>query len=114
MYIGQWGSDYFDPNSNAETFTSNPDNSDEGKTKTLAWRNAWDPKELDTETKAALLEKDTAKRAAMYEDLQRKVLESGPFVVIYQQIEVAGYSAKLHGFRLGPSFDTNLVASISK
>jgi peptide/nickel transport system substrate-binding protein len=31
IYIGQWGSDYFDPNSNADTFTSNPDNSDEGK-----------------------------------------------------------------------------------
>nr|WP_026789855.1 ABC transporter substrate-binding protein [Pleomorphomonas oryzae] len=114
MYIGQWGSDYFDPNSNADTFTSNPDNSDEGKTKTLAWRNAWDPKELDAETKAALLEKDAAKRAAMYEDLQRKVLDSGPFVVIYQQIEVAAYSAKLQGFKLGPSYDTNLVAPISK
>ncbi len=114
MYIGQWGSDYFDPNSNADTFTANPDNSDEGKTKTLAWRNAWDPKELDAETKAALLEKDAAKRAAMYEDLQRKVLESGPFVVIFQQIEVAAYSAKLKGFKLGPSYDTNLVASISK
>ena len=114
MYIGQWGSDYFDPNSNADTFTANPDNSDEGKVKTLAWRNAWDPKELDAETKAALLEKDAAKRAAMYEDLQRKVLESGPFVVIFQQIEVAAYSAKLQGFRLGPSFDTNLVAPISK
>ena len=50
----------------------------------------------------------------MYEDLQRKVLESGPFVVIYQQIEVAAFSAKLKGFRLGPSYDTNLVAPISK
>jgi peptide/nickel transport system substrate-binding protein len=114
MYIGQWGSDYFDPNSNAETFTANPDNSDEGKTKTLAWRNAWDPKELDAETKAALLEKDTAKRAAMYEDLQKKVLASGPFVVIFQQTEVAAYNAKLKGFKLGPSYDTNFVASISK
>jgi len=114
MYIGQWGSDYWDPNSNAETFTANPDNSDEGKVKTLAWRNAWDPKELDTETKAALLEKDTAKRAAMYADLQKKVQESGPFVMLYQQIEVAAYSAKLKGLKLGPSFDTNFVAPISK
>ena len=24
IYIGQWGVDYFDPNSNAQTFTSNP------------------------------------------------------------------------------------------
>jgi peptide/nickel transport system substrate-binding protein len=114
IYIGQWGSDYFDPNSNAETFTINYDNSDEGKNKTLAWRNAWDVPELTKETQSALLEKDNAKRAAIYEDLQKKVLESGPFVVIFQQTEVAGYSAKLKGFKLGPSFDTNFVFPISK
>ncbi|MBS1167903.1 MAG: hypothetical protein H6R00_3928 [Proteobacteria bacterium] len=34
--------------------------------------------------------------------------------MIFQQIEVAAYSAKLQGFKLGPSYDTNLVASISK
>ena len=114
IYIGQWGSDYFDPNSNAETFTFNPDNSDEGKNKTLAWRNAWDPKELSAKTQAALLEKDSAKRAAIYEDLQKQVLATGPFVMLFQQIEVAGYSDKLKGFKLGPSFDTNFVFTISK
>jgi peptide/nickel transport system substrate-binding protein len=114
MYIGQWGSDYWDPNSNAETFTANPDNSDEGKVKTLAWRNAWDPKELDAATKAALLEKDTDKRAAIYADLQKKVMESGPFVMLYQQTEVAGYSKTLSGFKLGPTFDANFVGPISK
>ncbi len=115
MYIGQWGQDYFDPNSNSETFTINPDNSDEGKNKTLAWRNAWDvPKELSDTSKAALLEKDAAKRAEMYQSLQKAVLEKGPFVIIFQQTEVAGYSAKLKGFKLGPSFDTNYVGTISK
>lgn len=114
LYIGQWGSDYFDPNSNAETFTANPDNSDEGKVKTLAWRNAWDVPELTKETADALLETDAAKRAAIYEDLQRKVLAEGPFVIIYQQVEVAGYSAKLKDYKLGPSFDTNFVSQVSK
>lgn len=114
IYIGQWGSDYFDPNSNAETFTFNADNSDEGKNKTLAWRNAWDPKDLTAKTQAALLEKDSAKRAAIYEDLQKQVLATGPFVMLFQQIEVAGYSNKLKGFKLGPSFDTNFVYTISK
>ena len=101
IYIGQWGQDYFDPNSNAETFTVNPDNSDEGKVKTLAWRNAWDvPKEWTEQSKAALLEKDAAKRAEMYKDLQKKVLGSSPFVVIFQQTEVAGYRGNLKGFKL--------------
>jgi peptide/nickel transport system substrate-binding protein len=114
IYIGDWGSDYFDPNSNAETFTINYDNSDAGKTKTLAWRNAWDVPELTKQTQAALLEKDNAKRAAMYQDLQKKVLESGPFVVIEQKTEIAGFSNKVKGLKLGPSFDTNYVFPVSK
>jgi peptide/nickel transport system substrate-binding protein len=114
IYIGDWGSDYFDPNSNAETFTINYDNSDEGKNKTLAWRNAWDVPELTKQTQAALLEKDNDKRAAMYQDLQKKVLESGPFVVIEQKTEIAGFSNKVKGLKLGPSFDTNYVYPVSK
>jgi peptide/nickel transport system substrate-binding protein len=115
MYIGQWGSDYFDPNSNAETFAINYDNSDAGTNKTLAWRNAWDvPKEYTDAAKGALLEKDAAKRAATYEDLQKKLLATSPFVFLFQQTEVAGYSSKLKNFKLGPSFDTNFVSPISK
>ena len=114
IYIGQWGQDYFDPNSNAQTFASNPDNSDDGKVATLAWRNAWDIPDLTKQTEAALLEKDSAKRADMYKDLQQKVLDTSPFAIIYQQIEVAGISSKLQGFKLGPSFDTNFVSEVSK
>lgn len=114
MYIGQWGMDYFDPNSNAETFTSNSDNSDEGKNKTLAWRNAWDVPELTKKTKDALLERDSAKRAETYKELQKTVLGESPFVIIFQQTEVAGYRGNVKGLKLGPSFDTNFVAGISK
>ncbi|PKA39153.1 ABC transporter substrate-binding protein [Rhizobium sullae] len=114
MYIGQWGSDYFDPNSNADTFTANPDNSDAGTNKTLAWRNAFETPELDKQAKAALLERDSAKRAAIYEDIQKKYLENSPFVFIFQQIEVAGYRKNLKDFKLGPSFDTNYVGPIAK
>lgn len=72
MYIGQWGMDYWDPNSNAEAFTSNPDNSDDASTKTLAWRNAWDIPELTKQTQAALLERDNDKRAEQYKKLQQE------------------------------------------
>ncbi|MBN9218808.1 MAG: ABC transporter substrate-binding protein [Mesorhizobium sp.] len=114
IYIGQWGQDYFDPNSNAQTFASNPDNSDAGKSKTLAWRNAWDIPDLTKETEAALLEKDSGKRADMYKDLQQKILDTSPFVIIHQQLEVAGLRKNLKGFALGPSFDTNFVGPVSK
>ncbi|RTL98077.1 MAG: ABC transporter substrate-binding protein [Hyphomicrobiales bacterium] len=114
IYIGNWGQDYFDPNSNAQTFASNPDNSDAAKIKTLAWRNAWDIPDLTKETEAALLEKDSAKRADMYKDLQQKILDTSPFVIIHQQLEVAGLRKNLKGFALGPSFDTNFVGPVSK
>ncbi|MGZ2475368.1 ABC-type transport system substrate-binding protein [Sinorhizobium medicae] len=114
MYIGQWGMDYFDPHSNADTFTNNPDNSDEGTNKTLAWRNAWDVPELSKKTKDALLERDSTKRAEIYKELQKTVLEDSPFVVIFQQTEVAGLRGNVEGFKLGPSFDTNYVWNVSK
>ncbi|MEY9531112.1 ABC transporter substrate-binding protein [Sinorhizobium fredii] len=114
MYIGQWGMDYFDPHSNADTFTNNPDNSDAGTNKTLAWRNAWDVPELSKKTKEALLERDSAKRAEIYKELQKSVLEDSPFVIIFQQTEVAGLRGNLKGFKLGPSFDTNYVWNVSK
>ncbi|RWM09374.1 MAG: ABC transporter substrate-binding protein [Mesorhizobium sp.] len=114
IYIGNWGQDYFDPNSNAQTFASNPDNSDSAKIKTLAWRNAWDIPDLTKETEAALLEKDSGKRADMYKDLQKKILDTSPFVIIHQQLEVAGLRKSLKGFALGPSFDTNFVGAVSK
>ena len=72
MYIGQWGADYWDPHTNADTFTRNPDNSDEASSKTLAWRNAWDIPELTKETTSAVVETDPNKRVEIYADLQKK------------------------------------------
>jgi peptide/nickel transport system substrate-binding protein len=114
MYIGDWGMDYFDPHSNAETFTSNPDNSDATKSKTLAWRNAWDVPDLTKITAEALLERDPAKRAETYKQLQRTVLSTGPFIVLYQKTEVAGLRRNVNGLKLGPSFDTNFVDRVWK
>jgi peptide/nickel transport system substrate-binding protein len=114
IYIGQWGQDYFDPNSNAETFTSNPNNADDSPNKTLAWRNAWEVPELTEKTKAALLERDNGKRAELYTELQKTVLAESPFVIIWQQTEVAGYRKNVQNYKLGLSFDTNYVGSVSK
>jgi peptide/nickel transport system substrate-binding protein len=114
IYIGDWGTDYWDPHSNAETFTSNYDNSDNTKSKTLSWRNAWDRPDLTKEAQAALLERDTSKRKATYEGLQKKVLEEGPFVILYQFVEPAAYLSAVKDFKLGPTFDTNYFNTVSK
>lgn len=114
IYIGQWGMDYWDPNSNADTFTSNEDNSDDAAAKPLAWRNAWDIPELTAQTRAALLERDSDKRAEMYRSLQQQSLNSSPFVMLFQQIEVAGMRGNIKNYKLGPSFDTNFLAPVTK
>ena len=115
MAILQWGVDYWDPNSNAETFGINPNNADDSMNKTLAWRNSWDvPKDIQDESKAALLERDGAKRAEMYSNLQKKVREQGPFIFLWQETEVAGLRKNVQNFKLGPTFDTNFLSPVTK
>ncbi|WP_127901715.1 ABC transporter substrate-binding protein [Solirhodobacter olei] len=114
IYIGVWGPDYQDPNSNAQGFASNPDNADNSQNKTLAWRNAWAIPDLTKETDAALVQPDPAKRATMYEDLQQKVLDKSPYVIMFQQVEVMGIRKNVDGVIVGPSFDNNLVSGVVK
>jgi peptide/nickel transport system substrate-binding protein len=114
IYIGRWGPDYQDPNTNADTFAANDNNADDAKAKPLAWRNAWDPGPLTAKTRAAVLEKDAEKRAAMYKELQQAVLDDGPFVILLQEIEVMASRKNVDGIVIGPSFDTNSVAQAKK
>jgi peptide/nickel transport system substrate-binding protein len=111
IYIGRWGPDYFDPHTNADTFARNPDNSDEAKlTGVLAWRNAWDIPEMTAATDAALLEPDAAKRAAMYEEIQREHQKTSPFVIMWQDIDLVASRANVKDMIWGPSFDSNSYA----
>ena len=113
MYIGQWGADYWDPHTNT-TFVQNSDNSDEAKAKPLAWRNAWTAPALEKLADAAVLERDTAKRKKMYEDMQAEFRKTSPFIMLFQQTEVAAVRSNVEGFKLGPTFDTNYMFLVSK
>jgi peptide/nickel transport system substrate-binding protein len=110
----RWGPDYQDPHTNAETFAVNEDNSDQARSKTLAWRNSWDIAEMSRKTLAAVTERDAEKRATMYEELQREHQKVSPFVIMFQEIEVAARRKNVDGFVMGPSFDTNLYGGIAK
>jgi peptide/nickel transport system substrate-binding protein len=108
IYIGRWGPDYQDPHTNADTFASNPDNSDAaGLTGKLAWRNAWAIPEMTARTEAAVLERDPAERARIYEELQREHQKVSPFVIMFQDIEVIAERENVAGMIWGPSFDDN-------
>ena len=69
IYLGQWGSDYLDPHSNADGYLKAP----------LAKRNQWQSPERDAAVLAARDEKDGAKRAQMYMDLQKMALDESPY-----------------------------------
>jgi len=109
-----WSPDYMDPHSNADTFARNPDNSDEAQSKPLAWRNSWDIPELTAEANAAVLELDADKRAAMYIEMQKKIQDDSPFVIMFQSTEQAALRSNIKGFVSGPTFDTVFYRNITK
>ena len=114
LFLGRWGPDYQDPHSNAQAFASNPDNSDGAPTKTLAWRNSWDIPDLTRATGSAILERDTARRVADYQGIQKRELEDSPFVILFQEVDLAVERANVHGFVMGPSFDTVSYRGVTK
>ena len=105
MLLVSWGPDYMDPHTNADSFARNPDNSDNAKSKPLAWRNAWDIPEITKATDAAVRERDAAKREQMYKDLQKKVMDEGPFIIMFQETLQLATRAKVKNFVMGPSAD---------
>jgi peptide/nickel transport system substrate-binding protein len=114
MMIYNWECDYWDPHTNADTFARNPDNADDAKSKPLAWRNAWDIPELTRLSDAAVLERDTRKRARMYQQIQAEFRKNGPFIMLFQQIAVAGVRSNVEGFKPGVSAGTTYLFNVSK
>jgi peptide/nickel transport system substrate-binding protein len=105
MLLIYWGPDYMDPHTNADGFAHNLDNSDNPKGKPLAWRNAWKDDEVNAMTEAAVRERDSAKREQMYKDLQKKVLDVGPYIIMFQNTIQLAQRANVKDFVMGPSSD---------
>jgi len=115
MTVQTWGPDYPDPHTNASTFAMNPDNSDEAKaTGFLAWRTAWDPKELGPMTEAAVAERDGEKRKAMYEEIQRKHRDTSAFVMMFQQMSQTALRANVTNFYTGGATDAAAYWTVTK
>ncbi len=115
VYLGAWGPDYPDPHTNADTFARNPGNADEdANTGILAWRNAWEAKEVNDLTNAAVLEKDSEKRAVLYEDIQRTHQEVSPFMPMFQQIQQVAMQNSVEGFSQGGSIHSAFYWATTK
>ncbi len=105
MLIENWGPDYMDPHTNADTFARNTDNSDAPKSKPLAWRNSWDIPELSKRTDMAVRERDADKRKQMYLDLQKDVMDQGPIMIMFQDTVQLATRANVKGYVMGSSSD---------
>jgi peptide/nickel transport system substrate-binding protein len=106
MLLVYWGPDYMDPHTNTSSFAYNTDNSDTPKSKPLAWRNSWDIPDISKMTDAAVQERDTDKRKQMYLDLQKKVMDEGPFIMMFQETKQLAVRSNVKNFVMGPSSDT--------
>lgn len=109
-----WGTDYFDPNSNAQAFCANPDDSDTSKLKILAWRSHFKDPELTAMVDAATKELDGEKRIAMYGAMQRLSRDRAPFAMMLQQIATAAMAPGVSGFVVGPIPDYTKYAPVKK
>jgi peptide/nickel transport system substrate-binding protein len=116
IFLGEWGPDYSDPNTNAATFAYNPDNSDEAAAVgLLAWRNAYEvPAEMNEATVAATLEQDADARAAMYQDIQRQYQAEAPIVPLFQRIEQVGLRSGVQNWWSGGAVSSVMYRQVTK
>jgi peptide/nickel transport system substrate-binding protein len=110
----EWFPDYFDPNSNAQGFCYDPDDSDASKVRVPAWRSHFADKTLSDDVLAATKETDTAKRMAIYADMQRRFWEIAPFAFALQKNDVAVLLAGVNGLSLGALPDFTHYRGITK
>ncbi|HJS87471.1 MAG TPA: ABC transporter substrate-binding protein [Acetobacteraceae bacterium] len=109
-----WGSDYFDPNSNAQAFCANPDDSDNSALKIIAWRSHFVNKQLTIEAALAAKEADSRARLALYGDMQQQFWDVAPFAMMLQRNAVAAMRKNVTGLQLGPMPDFTRYAGIRK
>ncbi|QBY01000.1 ABC transporter substrate-binding protein [Rhodophyticola sp. CCM32] len=101
-----WGPDFMDPHSNAKAFAYNSNNDQDAYAATTTWRNSWAvPEEMNEMTIAALVEPDPAAREEIYLDLQRRVQESSPIVIMFQASYQVAMSDAVSGYVNGATSD---------
>lgn len=114
MALSAWGSDYFDPHSNADVFCINPDNADDAKSRPFLWRSSWQDAEMAKKAETARDEQDPQKRVALYAELQKAHMDHSPFALMLQTTTTAACRKNATGMRLGVLSDSHSYAGIAK
>jgi peptide/nickel transport system substrate-binding protein len=91
LIMVEWGPDFPDPDGNVGPFTNFEANS-------IANRNGWnDP--IGQKAAPATLIEDPAQRAAAYKEITDYVLHNGPYIVLYQPVELFGLRDNIKNFQ---------------
>ena len=80
----------------------NPDNRAEAKLGYPSWRTSWQDLKINTMADQAMMERDPAKRIALYHEIQTYMLENGPIVYIAQQVRSIAVRKEVSGFVITP------------
>lgn len=102
MVFMNWGPDFADPDANATPFGN-------GRVHQLAWRNSWVDDHAADLTERALHEKDPQRRVQLYQELNRYVLQNGPFALMYQPKASYVMKADIQGFAYNPFWTVELA-----
>ncbi|WP_375644699.1 ABC transporter substrate-binding protein [Bartonella sp. MR100HLJHH] len=87
-FVG-WNNDSADPHTMASRLVYNPDNRFEARnTAYPSWKHGYFDAKMNQKVEDALFQKDPQKRAQIYADLQRELMQKGPYAFIYQQYSV--------------------------
>jgi len=90
LIMVEWGPDFPDPEGNVGPFANFAAGS-------IAVRNGWnDP--IGEKVQAATLIADSTARAAAYKEITDYVMHNGPYIVLYQPIELFGLRSNVQGF----------------
>ncbi|WP_375607285.1 ABC transporter substrate-binding protein [Bartonella sp. AC142YNZD] len=88
IFVG-WNNDSADPHTMASRLVYNPDNRFEAKnTAYPSWQYGYFDAEMNQKVEEALFQKDPQKRAQLYADLQRELMQKGPYAFIFQKYSV--------------------------
>lgn len=106
MAIQRWGADYPDPDNLAKAFA-------DFDSRVLAWRNQWDHP-VKAKVKQAVLERDPAKRAALYAEIQKTVLDESPYAIFAYPLRQIAMRTSVKGVDPSPLYQTYDLSNATK
>ncbi|HEU5250092.1 MAG TPA: ABC transporter substrate-binding protein [Thermoanaerobaculia bacterium] len=106
LAIQRWGADYPDPDNLAKAFA-------DFDSRVLAWRNLWDHP-VKAKVKQAVQERDAARRAALYAEIQKTVLDEGPYAIFAYPLRQIAMRANVTGLDPSPLYQTYEFSNVTK